>query len=131
MHLNTAGGIAYFLQGDLVNGNSVYVSNIHAVNVSARFNVRKRAEIYVGYNRVQDLGDGRSLTSAYLLSPEPFYLAQTFPLSFDSPLARLSIKLTPKLRWNAGYQYYRYNEEYYDRQNYKAHTGFTSVTWAF
>lgn len=131
IHLNTTSGIAYFLQGDLVNGNSVYVSNIHAVNVGARFNVKKRAEIYVGYNRVQDLGDGRSIVSTFLLSPDPFYLAQTFPLSFDSPLARLSIKLTPKLRWNAGYQYYRYNEEFFDRQNYKAHTGFTSVTWAF
>ena len=114
-----------------MNGNSVYISNIHAVNAGARFNVKKRAEIYVGYNRVQDLGDGRSLVSTFLLSPDPFYQARTFPLSFDSPLARLSIKLTPKLRWNAGYQYYRYNEEFFDRQNYKAHTGFTSVTWAF
>ena len=131
LHLNTASGIAYFLQGDLVNGNSVYISNIHAVNVSARFNLKNRAEIYVGYNRVQDRGDGRSLTPTYLLSPEPFYLAQTFPLSFESPLARLSVKLSPKLRWNAGYQYYHYNEQFYDRQTYKAHTGFTSVTWAF
>ena len=131
IHLNTAGFIAYFQQGNLVNGNSIYISNIHAVNVGARFSVMKRAEIYVGYNRVQDLGDGRSLTSTFLLSPDPFFLAQTFPLSFESPLARLSIKLTPKLRWNAGYQYYRYKEEFFDRQNYRAHTGFTSVTWAF
>ncbi len=130
IHLDTTSGIAYFLQGDLVNGNSVYISNIHALNAGARFTV-KRAEIYVGYNRVQDLGDGRAISSTQLPGIDPFYLAQTFPLSFDSPLARLSLKLTPKLRWNAGYQYYRYNEEFLDRQNYKAHTGFTSVTWAF
>jgi len=131
LHLNTAGGIAYFLQGDLVNGTSIYISNIHAVNAGARFNVKRRADIYVGFNRVQDLGDGRSLTSSFLLAPDAFSLAQTFPLSFTSPLARLSVRLTPKLRWNAGYQYYRYNEDFFDRQNYRAHTGFTSVTWAF
>jgi hypothetical protein len=66
-----------------------------------------------------------------LVSADPFYSAQTFPLSFESPLARLSLKLTPKLRWNAGYQYYRYHERFSDRQNYRAHTGFTSLTWAF
>jgi hypothetical protein len=59
---------------------------------------------------------------------------QTFPLTFQSPLARISIRLTPKLRWNAAYQYYGYGEQfnllgYY--QNYHAHTGYTSLLWAF
>lgn len=134
LHLDTMSGIAYFLQGDLVNGNSVYISNIHAVNVGIRFSVKRRADLYLGYSRVQDLGDGRSsslLTPAPFFGVDPFYLAQTFPLSFESPLARLSVKLNTKFRWNVGYQYYRYNEQFFDRQNYRAHTGFTSVTWAF
>jgi len=44
-------------------------------------------------------------------------------------MARVSFRLTPKLRWNAAWQILRYNEQfqlfsYYE--NYHAHTGFTS-----
>jgi hypothetical protein len=44
------------------------------------------------------------------------------------------VRITPKLRWNAGWQFYNYHEEFgvlgYN-QNFHAHTGYTSVTWAF
>ena len=39
-----------------------------------------------------------------------------------------------KLRWNVGYQYYGYHEEFgvlSQTQNYRAHTGYTSLTLAF
>jgi hypothetical protein len=59
---------------------------------------------------------------------------QTFPLTYHSPLARVSIRITPKIRWNAGWQFYRYREEFgvigY-LQNYRANTGYTSVLWSF
>ena len=49
-------------------------------------------------------------------------------------MARLSIRITPKLRWNAGWQFYGYGELFhllgYD-QNFHAHTGYTSVLWSF
>ena len=59
---------------------------------------------------------------------------QTFPLTYQSPLARLSIKVAPKIRWNAGWQYYNYAEQfnllgYY--QNFHAITGYTSLLWSF
>ena len=60
-----------------------------------------------------------------------FQAAQTFPLSFQSPLARFSLRITEKIRWNAGYQYYGYKEDFYNRENYRAHTGYTSVLWSF
>ena len=47
---------------------------------------------------------------------------------------RLSVKINEKLRWNAGYQYYGYHEEFgllSQDQNYRANTGFTSLLWAF
>jgi hypothetical protein len=57
--------------------------------------------------------------------------AQTFPLRYLSPSARLSIRITPKLRWNVGYQYYGYREDFSAVQNYRAHTGYSSVSWSF
>jgi len=39
------------------------------------------------------------------------------------------------LRWNVAYQYYGYRQDFATRiipnQGYRAHTGFTSLTWAF
>ena len=59
---------------------------------------------------------------------------QTFPFSYQAPFARVSIRITPKIRWNAGYQFYNYAEDFHlfgYNQNFRAHTGFTSVLWSF
>jgi hypothetical protein len=137
MHLDTLGGLTFFAgspRASLQTGESIYISNIHAANLGLRFSIRKLADVYLGYNITLDAGDGRS----GLLTPGTvnalLYNVQTFPLNFESPMARLTIPLTKKIKWNAGYQYYAYHEEfglYPQVQNYHAHTGYTSVLWAF
>ena len=137
MHLDTLGGLTFFAgspRASLQTGQSIYISNIHAANLGLRFSIRKLADVYLGYNITLDAGDGRS----GLLTPGTvnalLYNVQTFPLNFESPMARLTIPLTKKIKWNAGYQYYAYHEEfglYPQVQNYHAHTGYTSVLWAF
>ena len=134
LHLNTIGGIDYFANGNEILGeSSLYFSNLHSGNFGVRFGLKKRADLYLGYTRVQDTGDGRrDPFGPRIGSTLPaFQAAQTFPLSFQSPLARLSLRLTKKIRWNAGYQYYGYHEDFYKNQNYRAHTGYTSVLWSF
>lgn len=146
LHLDTATGIAYFASGSLVdNQRSLYVSNIHTGTLGVRIGIRKRADLFVGYTIVRDAGDGRATpgtpgSSFRLPSMDPvgqaiptFYLAQTFPVSYQAPLARLSIALGKKVRWNVGYQYYGYHEDFLQltNQNYRAHTGYTSVLWSF
>jgi hypothetical protein len=59
------------------------------------------------------------------------YTAQSFPVRFLSPMARISFRLTEKIRWNAGYQYYGYDERFYTSLDYRAHTGYTSLLWSF
>jgi hypothetical protein len=118
LDLDTMAGIAYFASGQLVTGDrSIYSSNLHSASLGVRFAVLRRADAYLGYSRTEDTGGSRA--------------AQTFPLTYDSPLARLSIRLHSKLRWNAGYQHYRYREDFTAREDYRAHTGFTSVVWSF
>jgi hypothetical protein len=134
LHLNTLGGINYFLLGTDVTGeSSYYVSNIHSLNLGARFTLLKRADIYAGYSHVQDVGDGRATPAgAGVYSALPaFEAAQTFPLRYLSPQFRLSIRITPKLRWNTGYQYYGYREQFSAAQDYRANTGFTSLAFSF
>ena len=133
-HLDTLGGISYFILQTPVNGDqSYYVSNIHTVTLMAHFVVHKRADILMGYNHVQDTGDGRATAqgSGLYTTQQAFLAAQTFPLRFLSPEARLSLRITPKLRWNAGYQYYGYREDFSTLQNYRAHTGYSSMSWSF
>jgi hypothetical protein len=132
-HLNTAGGLAYFLNGEFNTSDlSLYISNIHALNIGAQFTAGKRTNLYVGYSRVQDTGDGRSTAdgAAGGSSSTPFQAAQTFPLVYQSPLARLSIKINPKLRWNFGYQYYGYGEQFYKTHSFRANTGYSSLSWS-
>jgi hypothetical protein len=134
LHLNTLGGIDYFSGGvDISGESSYYVSNIHSATLGARFTLLKRADFFIGYSHVQDVGDGRATPDgAGLYSAQPaFEAAQTFPLRYLSPSVRLSIRITPKLRWNAGYQYYGYREQFSSAQDYQANTGFTSLAFSF
>jgi hypothetical protein len=139
LHLNTAGGIAYFSDGQLFTGQqSIYVSNLHVASLTAHFDVRKRADLFVGYSHTQDTGDGRSqnvlpaeFTGQPQQQPGAFYFNQTYPLRFLSPMARFSFRINQKIRWNAGYQYYGYNADFYNNLDYHAHTGYTSLLWSF
>lgn len=139
IHLDTLSGLAYFQSGQLVTGNrSAYLSNIHAINISARLTLKKRVDIFGGFNRVQDVGDDRPSSGTSIpntlinqIDSAAFATFQTFPLRFSSPQARISVRLRQKLRANFGYQYYGYNEKWITLQDYNAHTGYVSLTWAF
>lgn len=146
----------------LTTGQSLYISNIHSGNLSVRFGIGHKADFYFGYSIVKDTGDGRSSpsnivfgilagagaigapivtgggppTSVAAGDPTTALLesVQTFPLTYQSPLARFSYRITPKLRWNFGWQYYDYAELFHVfgyNQNFHAHTGYSSVLWSF
>lgn len=129
-HLDTLTGIAYFASSQFLDAQrSLYVSNVHSGHTTARFSVASRVDLSFGYSRVQDSGDGRS--ALLLSSSSTFADAQVLPLAFDSPQARVSIRLHQRIRLNFGYQYYRYTEDFSAVRDYRAHTGFTSVLWSF
>ena len=140
LHLDTVSGIAFFAgfpQATQYSGlNEIYISNIHAANLAARFTLKKHVDLYVGYSITRDTGDGRGAAAPGVLDPvsQIFVPVQTFPLSFQSPLARISIRLHPKLRWNVGWQFYNYHEDFglfAFYQGYHANTGYSSISWSF
>jgi len=137
LHLDTLGGLSFFAgapRATARTGTSLYISNIHAANLGVRFAIKKRADLYVGYNITKDTGDGRSGLLPVGTTDALLYNAQTFPLNFQSPLFRLTVPINKKIKWNLGYQYYGYHEDFGVNsllQNYHAHTGYTSVLWAF
>ncbi len=132
LHLDTVGGLAYFASSKFVTEQqSLYISNLHAGNLTARFDIKKRADVLVGYSHTQDTGDGKTGFVSFSATQVAFNSAQTFPLSFRSPVARLSLRINDKTRWNVGYQYYGYNERFLNSLDYRAHTGYSSVLWSF
>ena len=95
--------------------------------------MKKRADVYVGTPGFKMSGTGeaqRSATGIGFALPL-FQAAQTFPIAFHSPLARVSVRLHEKVRWNAGYQYYGFREDFNRSQGFRANTGYTSLSWAF
>jgi hypothetical protein len=140
LHLDSLSGIVFFAGINApspLTSNQVYISNIHAANLLTRFVVAKRIDLYLGYTITMDTGDGRA-SAAPPGATDPttliFAPVQTFPLSYQAPLARVSVRLGEKLRWNAGWQFYNYHEQFGLEsfyQGYHANTGYTSVTWAF
>jgi hypothetical protein len=132
LHLNTMGGIFFFYNDVPTSAESIFISNIHAANLGARFALSKRVDFYVGYTHTQDVGDGRSnALETPFTTLAPFASAETFPLRFLSPQARLSVRLSRQIRWNVGYQYYGYSEQFSSLQDFRANTGYSSVLWSF
>jgi len=133
MHLNTVGGIAYFANSQLESGQSDYISNIHSGNLGLQLAAKRLATFYLGYSIVQDTGDGRSnpLGSGAASNLPAFAAAQTYPMRFQTPLARISVRLTEKARVNFGYQRYGFRDDFYGQQNYRSNTGYASLMWSF
>jgi hypothetical protein len=115
---------------------SRYVSNLHTVSATFRTTIQRRATLYFGYTVTRDLGDGRGVQNLGLTDPAASFQAglNTFPMTYQAPLARLSVKITPKFQWNGGWQFFKYNQKfaYFGYQPYyDAQTGYTSLTFTF
>ena len=139
LDLNTASGIFNFFPATEpgVERHSFYTSNLHTLYFGSRIQARPRLTFYLGYSLAKDTGDGRSPT--FTLGVTPAYpnfsfdgnFYNSFPLAYQSPLARLSVQLNKVLSWNFGWQFYNYSEEFIGQQNYHAHVGYSSLRWTF
>lgn len=134
LHIDSVGGIAYFAGSfSPLLQQSLFLSNLHTATLQARFTLTRRVDLFVGYSRVQDTGDGRSTPTdgpAYSTLPA-IQAAQTFPVAYQAPSARVSVKINEKLRWNAGWEYYGYQDHFYNYNNYRANTGYSSLSFSF
>jgi hypothetical protein len=126
LHLDTLSGLQYFQDNALTTDQSWYVSNLHSLHAGLQVNIRNRADVYAGWIRLSDQGGSRLATALPYLQT-----VQAFPFLYHSPMVRLSIPITRKIRWNAGYQFYGYGEAAIPSQNYQANTAFTSLLWSF
>jgi hypothetical protein len=141
LEIDTASGIFnFFATGPAAEAaRSFYTSNLHTLNLGARLQPHSRLTLFLGYNIAKDMGrGGDSLPFAPGLQPvypnfafDGTNFFNSFPLTYQSPLARLSISLHRRLSWNFGWQFYGYEERFSSRENYNAHVGYSSFRWSF
>jgi hypothetical protein len=108
-------------------GHSLYFqrNNYFYLDMTAR--ISPRVSLYTSYRINQDKGQGNRLADP---TGTPGTLINSYPMSYQSPEGRLSIKINRYLDWNLGYQYYNYNESALvgpRPQNYHAHLPYTSL----
>jgi hypothetical protein len=134
-------------------GHALYFqrNNYFYLDLTAR--LHHRMTLYSSYRINQDNGQGNRLSTPTegttitggvrvpgVLNPiNPAVLGGTlitsYPNNFQSPEARLAIRVNRHLDWNLGYQYFSYNEDGFLRtfpgspraQNYHAHMPYMSL----
>ena len=129
-------------------GHALYFQRNNFFFIDATAQLNRRMTLYTSYRINQDNGQGNRLsdpTGGTFASSGTFTtvtggtLITSYPMNFQSPEARLAIRLNRRLDWNLGYQYYAYNESKFPAtfpgspraQNYHAHLPYMSLRFYF
>ncbi len=113
------------------NGHSLYFMRNHFFFLDVVSQPFRRATLYAAYRVNKDTGQGDRLADP---TGTPGFLISSYPMSYQSPEARVAIRVNHRLDWNLGYQYYNYNESplvSIRPQNYHAHMPYTSLRFYF
>ena len=112
-------------------GNSLYFVRNNFFFAESVARIAPRVTLFAAYRINKDNGQGNRVADP---AGKPGTLVASYPMSYQSPEARLAIKLHQRLDWNIGYQYYNYNESPIvgpRPQNYHAHLPYTSLRLYF
>ena len=112
-------------------GNSLNFVRNNFFFIESTAQITPRATLFTTYRINKDNGQGNRVADP---TGNPGTLIASYPMSYQSPEARLAIKLHHRLDWNVGYQYYNYNESTIvgpRPQNYHAHLPYTSLRLYF
>ena len=119
-------GVFFFLANNtLVDGRSRYFSRDNFAFITAFVEVHPLVRVYAGYRINKDEGQGDRVSTS------PSVLIGSYPLQFQSPEARVSVKLHDRADWITGYQYFDFKERFGNRQFYHAHLPYTSLRFYF
>src|SRR5215213_3278588 len=113
------------------NGHSLYFMRNHFFFLDVVSQPFRRVTLYAAYRVNKDTGQGDRLADP---TGTPGFLVSSYPMSYQSPEARVAIRVNRRLDWNLGYQYYNYNESplvSIRPQNYHAHMPYTSLRFYF
>ncbi|HEX8293801.1 MAG TPA: hypothetical protein VF570_18700, partial [Pyrinomonadaceae bacterium] len=123
-----------------IRGHSLYFVRNHFFNFDAVAQPFRRVSLYAAYRVNRDAGQGDRQSQPGVGSG---IFISSYPMHYQLPEARVSVRLNRRVDWNLGYQYYNYNESKlaaYNQgtfivsprpQNYHAHLPYTSLRYYF
>ncbi len=121
LRLTSIAGILLPIAGQRRVGESQYFSRDNFFFVNAFVRPTARLTFYAGYHINKDDGQGDRV------SPSNVILIDSYPMSFQSPEARVTFRINRMVDWNVGYTYYNYSDRFFPVQNYHAHLPYTSL----
>ena len=115
-------------------GRAEFGMRIHSLHFTLQAEPAKGIVLSTGYSLTKDLGasefDAESAArSGFQLDGGT--LVSSLPMSYHSPLARLSVAIRDDLTWRLGWQYYAYVERFAGIRGFRAHVGFSSFVFSF
>jgi hypothetical protein len=123
-HVVSEATIVFFNAGIRTDGVSRYFSKDSFAFLNAYWQIFPRLVFYGGYRIHNDPGQGDRVST-------PTEIIGGFPYQFQSPEAKFVVKLTNRIDWIAGYQYWDYQESFPNLQRYEAHLPYTSLRFYF
>ncbi len=121
LQLTSLAGILLPISGQRRVGESHYFLRDNFFFVNAFVQPVRRLTFYAGYRINKDDGQGDRV------SPDNTVLIDSYPMTFQSPEARVTLRLNRTIDWNVGYQYFNYKDRFFPAQNYRAHLPYTSL----
>jgi hypothetical protein len=125
-HVDSDAAIIFFVANATQRlGSSLYFMRDNFYFLNTRVQLHPRATIFTGFRINRDWGQGDRVPQS------PTQIISSYPLTFGTPEARLSINLLRSLDWNAGWQYFSYHEKLDSTRDYRAHLAYVSLTFRF
>ena len=115
-----------------IRGNALYFVRNNYFYAESTARLTSRLTLFSAYRINKDTGQGNRVSDPLITGSRT--LVSSYPMSFQSPEARLAMRLHRRLDWNVGYQYYNYNERAIEGprpQNYHAHLPYVSLRLYF
>ena len=114
-------------------GHALYYVRLNYFHLDVTAQPFRRVTFFASYRINRDEGQGGRVSNM----PGGLFVS-SYPMSYQSPEGRLSLRLNRRLDANFGYQYYNYNESEFRQigyavppQNYHAHIPYASLRFYF
>jgi hypothetical protein len=120
-HITSEAIVIGFVAGVRQQGLTRYFVRDDYAFLSAYVQPISRVSLYGSYRIHRDRGQGDRV------SPPPGIFLSSYPYQFQSPEARLAIKLHDRVDFNLGYQYFDFKERFVNSQFYQAHLPYGSL----
>ena len=121
LQLTSVAGILLPISGQRRVGESQYFLRDNFFFFNAFVQPIPRLTFYAGYRINKDDGQGGRV------APSNTVLIDSYPMTFQSPEARVTFRLNRMVDWNIGYQYYNFRDRLFPVQSYNAHLPYTSL----